>query len=106
MPITIWNITEMTGYTPITTFWQDFCIADAFGAKAIKDTYKRAFEEWKTNCKYLTELVLVLNHKCWAWYGKNNTLSELYSYLYYKENDWALRNLKGEDLDYYFMTTD
>ena len=33
------------GFT--TTFWQDFSIADAFGVAAIKDTFKRAFAEWK-----------------------------------------------------------
>ena len=30
------------GYEPITTFWDDFSIADVFGASAVKDTYKRA----------------------------------------------------------------
>lgn len=30
-----------------TTFWSDFSIADAFGVNAVKDTYKRAFKEWK-----------------------------------------------------------
>lgn len=37
-----WNITEMTGYVPKTTFWLDFSIADKFGLNAIKDTYNRA----------------------------------------------------------------
>lgn len=37
-----WNITEMNGYEPITTFWQDFSIADKFGNNAIADTYRRA----------------------------------------------------------------
>jgi hypothetical protein len=35
------------GYNVFTTFWDDFSIADRFGVKGIKDTYKRAFEEWK-----------------------------------------------------------
>ena len=54
---------ENFNYECITTFWEDFSIADAFGIEAIKDTFKRAFEEWKTNYKYLTELVIVLNIK-------------------------------------------
>lgn len=53
------------GYQPKTTFWMDFSIADKFGIAAIKDTYDRAFKEWKTNHVYLTELVMVLNHKIW-----------------------------------------
>ena len=26
-----WNIAEITGYDPMTTFWQDFSMADKFG---------------------------------------------------------------------------
>lgn len=90
-----------------TTFWSDFTIADAFGEKAIKDTYKRAFKEWKDNYKYLTDLVIVLNHKCWDHYhGGNQALSQLYQDLYYEANDYALDNLKGEEFDYYWKKTD
>ena len=42
LKIKTWNIEEMTGYTPKTTFYEDFSIADAFGISAIKDTYRRA----------------------------------------------------------------
>lgn len=101
-----WNITELTGYIPKTTFWQDFSIADAFGIDAIKDTYKRAFNEWKTNVEYVTELVMVINHKSWAWYGKDETKARLYADLYYKLDEWCLDHLKGEDFEYYVNTTD
>lgn len=95
------------GYEFKTTFWQDFSIADRFGINAIKDTYKRAFNEWKSDYIYLTELVLVLNWKCWDWHGKGNTqYSELYADYYYEARDYALSNLKGEELDYFFTTTD
>ena len=50
------------GYELQTTFWEDFSIADRFGLSAIQDTFKRAFEEWKNNYKYLTELILVRKH--------------------------------------------
>ena len=63
----MWNIEEMTGYHPLTTFWQDFSIADSFGMDAVKDTYQRAFSEWRTDYTYLTELVMVLNWKIWQW---------------------------------------
>lgn len=90
-----------------TTFWQDFSIADVFGIDAVKDTYKRAFEEWKSDYRYLTDLVVVVNHKCWQHYENGNTeLSQLYSDLYYKADAYALDNLKGEELDYYFKVTD
>ena len=90
-----------------TTFWQDFSIADAFGVKAIKDTYKRAFEEWKEDYRYLTDLVIVLNHKCWQHYENGNEeLSALYSDLYYEADAYALDNLKGDEATYYFKKTD
>lgn len=104
--MTKWNITEFTGYVPKTTFWEDYCIADAFGISAILDTYNRSFEGWKHDVEYITEMVMVLNHKCWYWYQKNNEYSKVYSELYYKLDDWCLNNLKGKDLEYYINTTD
>lgn len=59
-------------YKPITTFNQDFTIADHFGVLAIKDTFRRAFNEWKGNYKYLTELVMVLNHKIFEHHNNGN----------------------------------
>lgn len=95
------------GYEMQTTFYEDFTIADAFGIDAIKDTYKRSFRDWKNNIIYVTELVMVLNWKCWQHYEHNNIeFSKLYSDLYYKSHDWCLDNLKGKDLEYYIKTTD
>ena len=102
-----WRIEEMTGYKPITTFYMDFSIADLFGKEAILDTFKRAMNEWKTNYKYLTELVMAVNWKSWEHYEKGNMeLMELYADLYYEGREYALDNLKGEELHYYFETTD
>lgn len=90
-----------------TTFWQDFSIAEKFGIDAVKDTYKRAFAEWKNSYKYLTELVMVLNHKCWQQFDLGNTrLSGIYGEMYYAANDWAYASLTGDELDFYFHVTD
>ena len=98
---------NINGYETFTTFWSDFSIADRFGVNAIKDTYTRAFNEWKHDYKYLTELVLVLNWKCWDFYDKrNDEYSALYSELYYKAADYASENLRGEEARYYFTITD
>jgi hypothetical protein len=95
------------GYTPMTTFWDDFSIADRFGEKAIIDTYKRAFAEWKHDVKYLTELVLVLNHKIWYYYhNHNNHLGMVYNDLWQRAYSWCCENLKGDDARYYYETTD
>lgn len=89
-----------------TTFWQDFSIADAFGENAIKDTFIRAFGEWKTNYKYLTELVIVLNHKIWQWYEKDENIAKLYNELWIEADEYALDNLKDDELNYFIRTTD
>ena len=101
-----WNIEEETGYKPITTFWEDFSIADMFGLDAITDTYNRAFNEWKDNYKYLTELVMVLNHKTWEHYKTNEDYGRLYNELWTKADEYALNNLKEEQVSYYYDITD
>ncbi len=96
---------EMTGYKPKTTFWDDFSIADCFGAKAINDTFKRAFKEWKSNYIYLTELVMILNWKMWQWQS-NEAMCALYHELWGKADDYACTNLNGEELSYFYQVTD
>ena len=107
MKVKVWNVEAITGYKPKTTFYSDFTIADAFGAAAIKDTYKRAFKCWKNNIEYLTELVMVLNWKCWEHHNRGNErYMELYRDLYWKADEWAKDNLTGDDLTYYYETLD
>ena len=93
-------------YEVKTTFFDDFSIADKIGAAAIKDTCKRVFNEWKNNYVYITELCMVLNHKCLMWYNKNKTISKLYKDLYCKCGNWCLYNLKGEELSYFWEIID
>ena len=89
-----------------TTFWQDFSIADAFGPDAVQDTFDRAYGEWKRDYRYLTDLVMVLNHKIWQWYGKNDALARLYDRLWKEADGYACDNLKGDELTYSFEVTD
>ena len=107
MTYTYWSIQELTGYEPKTTFWQDFSIADNFGTSAIRDTYDRAFDHWHNNVVYLTELVMTLNWKIWQHYEAGNSdISALYNELWERADAWACENLTGEDLDYFYRTTD
>lgn len=102
-----WNIQNVTGYEPKTTFWEDFRIADGFGINAVRDTYKRAFKEWKSDHVYLTELVMVLNHSIWLhWELGNMGLSKLYDELWRKAHSYAVNHLDGDELRYYLDTTD
>jgi hypothetical protein len=78
-----------------STFRDDFSIADRFGKNGILDTYKRAFNEWKNDKVFITELSMVLNWKCWYWYDNDRKdYSELYQELWEKTHDWCLDNLK------------
>ena len=61
---------------------------------------------WKHDYKYLTELVLVLNHKAWQHQDMNPVLSELYIQLYEIADNYAIDNLKGYELKYFFEVTD
>lgn len=101
-----WRVEEEFGYTPLTTYWDDFSIADAFGVDAIKDTYKRAFEYAKLDYKYLTELVMVLNHKIWEHYETNVRLGMLYNELWEKADAYGLDTLKDNELSYFIRTLD
>ena len=119
-----WTMADAIGYEPKTTFWQDFCIAERFGVDAIKDTFKRAFAEWKELPVYLTEMALVLNHRGWVWYNVADKLSKSdkedergkadiakwISRIYFDRYDevmtWARDNYAGEDLEYFDKTID
>ena len=89
-----------------TTFFEDFTIADNFWEKAIKDTYKRCFAEWKNNVKYFTEFVVALNWKIWQRYEKDESIARVYNDLWQEADEYACENFKGEDANYYFRLTD
>ena len=102
-----WQVEELTGYKPMTTFWEDFSIADRFGTSAVRDTYRRVFKEWKGDYKYLTELVLVLNHKIWQFHQQGKMdMAELYDTLWRKADSYAVEHLEGAELRYFYRVLD
>ena len=106
MKIKTWNIEALTGYKPFTTFYEDFSIADAFGIDAIKSTYRHAFMNWKSDYKYITEFIMALNWKIHEHYGHNDDYARVYDELWRAADEWAMENLKGEELQYYYEVTD
>lgn len=99
------------GYEPCTTFWEDFSIADRFMGvepNAIQDTFKRALDYAKMDYKYLTELVIVMNHKIWQWYQKNAALGMMYDKLWRVAEDEFFKTFEGngEAISYYYRVTD
>jgi len=103
-----WNIAEKTGYDPKTTVYMDFSLAEPFGIAAVKDTYKRLFNEWKDNIIYLTELSMALNWKIWEHYRTNEDLSRVYDELWKKCCTFITEEagFSDEDIGYYYRTTD
>lgn len=99
---------EECGYDTISTFWEDFSIAEPYGESAVIDTFDRAFNEWKHDYMMLTELVMVLNHKLWQFGEDNpdNPYALLYNDLWTKADTYAMEHLKGSDLEYFLEVTD
>lgn len=97
------------------TFASDFAIADWYGADSVEDTYKRVKDEWLSDYKAFTEVVIAVNMLSWA----NNTLREqgydgreefikLYSDLYYRARSdfYEKYGDNAEACDYFFEMTD
>lgn len=49
---------------------------------------------------------MILNWKIWQHYPKNKNLAQLYDDLWRKTAGYASAHLKGEELAYYYKTTD
>lgn len=102
-----WNIEEMCGYKPKTTYFTDFGIAERLGVKAVKDTYSRAFRAWSKNIEWMTELVMVFNWKIHEHHMLGNEgWIEVYTELFDKAREYVETHFTGDDLAYYYRTTD
>ena len=106
MTIKDWNIHEMTGYEPKTTFYTDLSIADHFGEDAIQDTYNRVMRDWADDVVYLTEFCMALNWKIFEHYEKNDAYAKLYDKLWRQCDEWCMAHFKDDDLSYFLRTTD
>ena len=97
-------------YVPFTTYASDFILAEIEGSAGVIKTAKNAWENWKTDYKWATEIIMALNFLAWYHYDVdvNLPLSELYSELYYKYMDLYYEQFEGneEATDYFFEMTD
>ena len=84
-----------------------FSCADRKGTQAIKSMFDLLFAESKTDYVALTAFVIALNWKIWEHYEKGNEeYARLYNELWEQADGYACDNLKGEELDYFYATTD
>jgi len=102
------KMTLPNGYEMTTTFESDFRIADKFGIPAIKDTFQRAFAEWKNDPVYLSELSVICNYSLWHYYEMGNMpYAELYEKLWIQcENEAYRDDQDPEFIRKYFEITD
>lgn len=94
------------GYKTKTTFYQDLTIAEKFGFDGLQQTAYEVQQQWGDNVEYFTEFVLALNHKIWQHYKTNKELAIVYETLWKMADEFALNTFKGEELTYYYNTTD
>lgn len=96
-----------------TTFWLDFGIAEMDGVEGVRETYKRAFDEWKDSIEYMTALCIVLNHKIWERYNKlepsefsKDELAKTYDRLWGECDSYILDNFNDDGISYFLSATD
>lgn len=123
------NLAEMTGWKPQYTFYSDFAIAEFCETYmrdrgAVVKTFRQVIKSWGSDYKALTEIIMVLNHKIWAFYGKDdagvdarylgvskemgNNIAKVYNSLWEEaKKEFFKRFAKNEEAtSYYFDVTD
>lgn len=119
------NLADMSGYERKYTFYADFGIAEFCEVykddpNAVKETFKRVKESWGKDIKAMTEVVMVLNHKIWAFYGNVDSkylncseewrvhFMEVYQSLYEECVAFIDKEFANDTdaLSYYFEVTD
>lgn len=119
------NLGDLTDYRPKYTFYADFAIAEFCevymrNRNAVRKTYKEVISSWGKNIEAITEIVMVLNHKSWAFDGKVDSkylgigdtkadeFAHLYVELYEDARSVVEKNFKDDEdaMSYYYQITD
>ena len=100
---------EVNAERPDTTFYADFKVAEPYGLKAVKGTYRR-IGATKRDWKEQVELAAVLNHLLWEEYDRHPAApTELYNFYtekYYKLMEMFSKWKDQEKLEYQFKVLD
>lgn len=90
------------------TFVLDFTIALVFrGLKGVEETYKRAFEEWKKDIRYITALAITMNRLGWQYWDKDKKVGKKFFEYWEKLDAFILDEEEdGEDYKYKNFTAD
>lgn len=105
---TLLNLCADLNYEPINaSLWNDLTACEL--SPDFKKDLKKLVDELKDkyNYKELTELVLFLNRKLRDTYEKGYMkIAKVYDEIWQEINDYAYTTLKGEELTYFYKTTD
>lgn len=58
-----WRLAEITGYQPVTDYWDRFGESEELGVSGVFECYTELLDESKGNCRKITELATVISHK-------------------------------------------
>lgn len=58
-----WRLAEITGYQPVTDYWDRFGESEELGVSGVFECYTELLDESKGNCRKITELATVTSHK-------------------------------------------
>ena len=101
-------LSQFTDWRPTQNYWQRFSITEKIGLDEVGAEFKTIFNDAKSDYKRLTELVMVLNHKSWQYCESvsDSMLCRLYTTLFKKAYNYAVKNLEGVALRYFLDVTD
>lgn len=88
------------------TFYSDFQIADSFGEKGVRDTYRLVKNGWSDNPAAWGEVVCALNWRLWDLYETNEALAKIYQDLWQEAQDFGYETFKGEEATIFFRKVD
>lgn len=94
---------------PETLFWADFKVAEAFGMRAVRDTFANCGDLNTRDWKETVELVAVLNHLGWEAHQAGHLRLSDYYFAKYRTVDAVAKERIGEDsarAQYYFAVMD
>lgn len=122
------NLGDMTSYKRKYTFYSDFSIAEfcevfMHDTNAVMNTYKNVIKSWGKSIEAMAEIVMVLNHKIFSFYGNvdssylrcgetwRDKFTNLYQKLYedcvnFIDTQYSKGVFNDNDMHYYWEVTD
>lgn len=89
-------------YEPESSCWGILSDAEKFGIECVEGTYRELRNKWDGNCKFLTELTVILNEKGLYYLRRNIKMSNLYTKLFHETYLYAEQHLVDNEKAYFY----